>query len=298
MNGSITQFGRVAARLAIIFGTVSLLLACEGASDTDNNNNNNNNQNPGSQPTVNLGVDITLLSSRGLVEISAQTTNATHFEWTQISNGTTVNLMNADTPSVSFIPPRFSGFSSLENRRLTLRLTVTNDAGYQAFDDIIITVPPELQPPPGENSPPALDFITNVIAHPGQLVELTATATDDDGTPSFRWIQVTGPLLGLTTEQLNNPTISFLAPTSPSKIWFVVEATDNNGGRDIANVLVEVVGNIPPIVSAGGDITTTSGELVTITGSASNSTSTMLPSFRVRPVEVWICPFSKISCVN
>jgi serine protease len=291
MNRSLVWLGKRAVRLALAFAIAGLLFGCieSGTSDAENEGTNNtNNPSPSPTPTpnplpgnpppgspnplsVNLGPDITL-SSPGLVRLNAGSTNGTYFQWSQISNGTTVNLLNADTRIVSFITPQFSATTPLETRNVTLRLTVSDDNGFEAYDDIIITVPPELQPSPGSNNPPSIDSVTNVIASPGQTVELTATATDvEDGVPSIRWVQMTGPLLGLTLGQLSSDTIAFVAPSQPTKIWFIVEATDSDGDRDLANVLVEVTGNIPPSVNAGGDIAATSQQLVTIQGSASDS---------------------------
>lgn len=293
MSRNLDRFGRRAVRLALAFVIAALLVGCieSGTSEPENEGTNNtNNPSPSPTPTpspdpspgnpppgspnplsVNLGPDITLVSP-GLVRLNAGNTNGLYFQWSQISNGTTVNLLNADTRIVSFLTPEFPAATPLETRNITLRLTVSDDNGFQAYDDIIITVPPELQPAPGANTPPSIDSVTNVIASPGQTVELTATATDvEDGVPSIRWVQMTGPLLGLTLGQLNSDTITFVAPSQPTKIWFIVEATDSDGDRDLANVLVEVTGNIPPSVNAGGDIAATSGQLVTIEGSASDS---------------------------
>ena len=281
------RFGGHVARVVALLAMAVILVACGGSTGgpEENNNNSPGNNNPSPSPgptpgnpppgpnplTVNLGPDITL-GSGGLIYLNAGSTNGTYFHWEQISNGTTVNLLNADTPIVSFITPEFSASTPLETRNITLRLTVSDDNGYQAFDDIVITVPPELQPSPGSNNPPVIDSITNVIAQPGQRVELTATATDiEDSVPSIRWLQMTGPLLGLTLDQLNSPSIAFDAPMEPTKIWFVVEARDSANDRDMTNVLVEVVGNIPPTVNAGGDVSTTTGELVSISASASDS---------------------------
>ena len=290
MSRSLLRFCDRAVRFALIVATVMLLAACmESSSDTGNENNSNNSNNPSPSPapgnpsggannplTVDLGPDITLQSA-GLVRLNAGSTNGTYFQWEQISSGTTINLLNANTPIVSFITPEFTAATPLETRRITLRLTVSDDNGFQAYDDIIITVPPELQPQPGANTPPVIGSITNVIASPGQRVELTATATDvEDGVPSIRWIQITGPLLGLTLGQLRSSTISFDAPLEPTEIWFVVEATDSGGERDLTNVLIQVVGNIPPSVNAGGDVSATSQQLVTIQGSASDSDGTIV----------------------
>ena len=256
------------------------LAACSGASD-DSSGGGSGNGNTTSpeiilpdKPLINDIPDFTA-NGPGWIGVNAGgNIRATSFHWTQVSQGTSYNLINADTRRVEFIVPNFAAASPDDVRMVTLRLDVADDDGNTASDEVIITVPPNLQPPPSSsnNTPPSVEDVPDVVVPPGQAVELTAVATDaEDGVPQIRWYQITGPALGLTTAQLTSPTLAFVAPSTAAKIWFIVEVRDSDGETDQADVLVEVTRNLPPTANAGGDLSVTAGQDVTIQGSGNDS---------------------------
>ncbi|MEJ2179791.1 MAG: hypothetical protein P8Y28_04975, partial [Gammaproteobacteria bacterium] len=84
-----------------------------GGQTPPDNSGGADNQAPdfGNELTINVGGDI-YHHSYDEITISAGRTSATHFEWTQIGNGPRVNLINADSVQVKFLPPSFSGSTS------------------------------------------------------------------------------------------------------------------------------------------------------------------------------------------
>ena len=299
MNKTVLQFRRLLAFILLVGWLAGTLVACGGGSPETPpggpSGGNNQTPDPGNNPDPGGGTDegsdnssppITTdprplindiqdfpVSGPGRVRVNAGgQIRATKFQWEQISAGTQYNLLNADERVVEFLVPDFAAVSPQDVRKITLRLTVEDDAGNTAYDDVVVTVPPRLQPPPGNNTPPSIEELPDAIARPGEIVELTASATDlEDGVPSIRWIQITGPLLGLTDQQLNNPTINFIAPANSEKIWFIVQATDSEGEVSQTDVLVEVMGNIPPVANAGGDRAVMPGQLVNLQGNGADS---------------------------
>ena len=152
----------------------------DGVSQTPTNKSDGgDNQAPdfGNELSVNVGGDI-YHNSYDEITIAAGLTSASRFEWTQIGNGPRVNLINADSVQVKFLPPNFSSSTSEETRRISLRLTGWDDQGNSASDDIDIIFPPV--PAPSNNSLPTIEEIPDVIAQPGEIVELTAVASDPD----------------------------------------------------------------------------------------------------------------------
>ncbi|MCI0505619.1 MAG: PKD domain-containing protein, partial [Gammaproteobacteria bacterium] len=277
MKKTVPQFFYLLSRLLLAAGIAVVLVSCGAASEENppgNPNGGGNNQLPDDDLapaiTVNLGPDL-VLERHEEVTISAGRTTATSFQWTQIGSGARVNLINADTFKVKFVPPDFSSSTPLESRKIALRLTVADGQGNTAYDDIIITIPPNTQSTPGGNTAPSLQEISDIVVRPGETVELTAAATDaEDGVPQIQWLQINGPILDLTAAELSSATISFTAPPLPGKIWFIVKAIDSAGATRQIDVLVEVMGNIPPTANAGGDRTAVSGQLITLNGTASD----------------------------
>lgn len=205
---------------------------------------------------------------------------ATSFQWTQVSGGTPYNLINADTRRVEFVVPDFAATSPDDVRTVTLKLDVADDGGNTASDEVVITIPPRPAPGSGNNAPPSIDDLPDVVARSGQSVELTATATDaDDSVLAYRWSKITGPSLtslGLTTQDLTGPTLKFIAPTISGKIWFRVQVTDSAGAIDQDDVVVDVIANTSPVANAGGDRAVAPDQTVTIHGSGSDSDGSVI----------------------
>ncbi|MGD8568060.1 MAG: S8 family serine peptidase [Gammaproteobacteria bacterium] len=278
--------------LAAVVLFVAGLAACTSGSDDSNpapgDSGGNNTPTPGdtgggsnspdpSLPLINDIQDFTVKGPGWIGVNAGGGIRATSFHWTQVSGGTPYNLINADTRRVEFVVPDFAATSPDDVRTIMLKLDVADDNGNTASDEVVITVPPRLEPAPGSgnNAPPSIDDLPDIVARPGQSVELTATATDaEDSVLSYHWYKITGPSLaslGITAQDLTGPTLRFVAPSVVGKIWFRAEVTDSAGASDQDDVVVDVIGNTSPVANAGGDRSVPPEQTVIIHGGGTDS---------------------------
>jgi gliding motility-associated-like protein len=194
-------------------------------------------------PVVNAGVDIslTLPTNSALLQATASDPDGTisSYQWIKISGPTFTGTGNTTA--------NFS-INTLLAGIYVFRITVTDNLGATASDDVTVSVFASNQPP-SVNAP-----ADQVITLPTSTINLTAVATDSDGTvDSYLWIYVSGPanptLSGATTSSL---TASNLVQGTYT---FRVTVTDNNGatGLDEVNVVVQSPTNQSPIANAGAN---------------------------------------------
>ncbi|WP_455222886.1 PKD domain-containing protein, partial [Kaarinaea lacus] len=278
MKKTVPQFYHYLFRFLLI-ASVMLVVACGGASSETppgdpgpgNNGESPTIEIPPERLVINLGPDLILNDYGDEVLISAGRTTATRLLWEQVGNGPRVrNLTNTDRFQVRFTPAIFSSDTPSNERKTTLRLTGWDDQGDMASDEITITFLPNNQPNPGNNTPPTIAEIPDVIVQTGDNVELNAIASDaEDAVVQIRWREISNPPLVLSSE-FSGPTLSFTAPSAPGTIRFEVRATDSQGATASTEVAVQIMANVPPTVSVGGDVAAVSGQLVTVTGSGSD----------------------------
>ncbi|HYG19111.1 MAG TPA: gliding motility-associated C-terminal domain-containing protein [Ohtaekwangia sp.] len=147
------------------------------------------------------------------------------------------------------------------------RLTVTDDDGASAFDDVQVTVNPE---PP--NNPPSADAgIDQIIAAPPFGLNVTGTANDTDGpAPTVEWTQVSGP----NTATLTNPTslTVTIGGLQEGTYIFRLTAEDEDGDTGSDEMTLTVNGNQSPVAFAGGTINIVlPDDDVVLTGSGSDA---------------------------
>jgi uncharacterized protein YkwD len=184
------------------------------------------------------------------------------WSWSQIS-GPAVDLVNADTAVVEFMAPPDSG-------DIWLRLTVIDDQGASASDDIVITVEAS---EPETNSAPTVSAGADRTAQPGDNVTITGSGNDPDGSiVSWAWSQQSGPAAALSGA--DSAQVSFIAPSTTGDIWLRLTVTDNDGANAFADVIVTIEPapepNQAPIADAGLDRVAQGGDIVTITGGGSD----------------------------
>jgi uncharacterized protein YkwD len=177
--------------------------------------------------------------------------------WTWVS-GVPVSLQNANTKTVSFTAPDTAG-------TIQLRLTVTDDDGASASDDIVVTVE---EPGPVPNLAPTANAGSNFQVDQGEAVTLTGSGSDPDGTiVTWFWYQVSG--LDVTLNNTDSQSANFVAPDSAGTIRFRLTVTDNAGDTDTDDVVVTVREAEVPEPEPGSE--NTSGETVSSMLSAINS---------------------------
>lgn len=104
-------------------------------------------------------------------------------------------------------------------------------------------------------------------------VALVATANDSDGyIVSTKWTQTGGTSVAISNE--DNQLASFTSPivSIDEVLTFEFKATDNKGETSTAstNVTVAKQENTPPVANAGVDQSVTEGDVVTLSGSATD----------------------------
>jgi len=221
-------------------------------------------------PTVNVGADFAVLSGNQVTIdgiASDQDGTIGQYRWTRIS-GPTVTLNNANSATVDFIAPPVT-----QATQLRLRLTVVDNEGATASDDVIVTINPDAI----GNSVPVVNAGPDINVAAGENVSITGIVTDDGEIVTYIWTQMSG-LPSLTLNTPATPTVSFVAPNvgSPTTFTLRLTAVDDTAaiGFDEVNVTVTPASgsnNNAPTANAGANRTVTAGASVSITGSGNDS---------------------------
>ncbi len=225
---------------------------------------------PNSTPTVAVGEDIDLTLPEDTTVITGTASDAdgtiATYEWTQVE-GPSVAVLNGETTSDVTI-------STLIEGSYIFRLTVTDNDGATAFDEVTVNVLSATN-----NEIPTVSVGEDInLTLPEDTTLITGTASDADGTiATYEWTQVEGPSVAvLNGETTSDVTVSTLIEGS---YIFRLTVTDNDGATAFDEVTVNVLSatnNEIPTVSVGEDIDLTLPEDTTlITGTASDADGTI-----------------------
>lgn len=136
------------------------------------------------------------------------------------------------------------------------------------------TATPSNSPTPAPNQPPLADAGAAQSVFSGDNVDLTGSGSDNEGSVSFFWAQLSGP--AVTLNNADQAQASFVAPQVDQTTDLVFELTvrdsDNAEASDTTTVAVSPAqtDNLPPAADAGADQQTQSGADVVLDGSASS----------------------------
>ena len=131
------------------------------------------------------------------------------------------------------------------------RLTVTDNEGATAFDEMMVEVLPETA-----NIPPVANAGNNrTLNLPTNTVVLNGSGTDTDGTvDTYLWEKISGPTLTLVNETTADVTLQNLLE---GVYTMRLTVTDDDGDSDSDDVIVNVLPasvNQSPSADAGLDI--------------------------------------------
>lgn len=219
------------------------------------------------KPTVNAGADKTVNLPTSTLNITAVASDPdgsiANYLWEKTSGpSVTINNSNASTVSLS----------SLVAGNYVFRITVTDNQGATAFDEVAVTVIAANQ------SPSANAGADIVITLPTSVTNIVGSGLDPDGSISgYLWSQVSGP----NTAALANATTSTVTVSGLIQgiYRFKLTVTDDKGATGLDEVLVTVNAapvNVAPTVNAGTDRNITLPlNTVTLNGTANDVDGTI-----------------------
>ena len=189
-------------------------------------------------PTVNAGVDaqfqagsqVTLTATASDLDGDSLT-----YQWTQTS-GETVSLSNADTLVASF--------DALVEGSYRFRFTATDSQNATSTDSINVTIT-------AVNNAPVVSAGSNQTVTEGQVVSLSATATDEDNDNlTYNWQQTSG--VDVTLSSVDSLQTSFTA-ISAGTYSFTITVTDEGNLSATASVDITVnQAEVDVVESSGG----------------------------------------------
>ncbi|WP_102798712.1 PKD domain-containing protein [Bowmanella denitrificans] len=230
--------------------------------------------NAGADKSVTEGATVTLTGAG-----SDSDGSIVGYAWTQLS-GPAVTINNANTADGSFTAPLVTADTDF-----VFRLTVTDDDGATATDDIRVTV--QDIPPP--NQAPVAQAGTDTTIALGQAVTLDGTASSDPDNDSltYAWTIESAPAGSAATITNANAATASITPDvlGSYAIGLVVNDGTIDSPMDVLTITVQSA-NVAPIANAGPDQTIQIGASVTLTGSgtdADNDTLTYIWSIQSAP---------------
>lgn len=203
-------------------------------------------------PVANAGADVTITLPATTAQLDGSASadpdgTITNYTWTKISGPAAGVITASDANKTSITGLTIAGDYVYE-------LSVKDNGGTSATDQVKVTVLPSA------NKPPVANAGTNVnITLPTSSAQLDGSASSDpDGTIStYSWAKISGPAAGaITTANANKTTVTGL--TIAGDYLYELTVTDNSGGTATAQVKVTVAEapvNKPPVANAGADVT-------------------------------------------
>lgn len=219
-------------------------------------------------PIANAGTDRTTTLPHNSLEITGSGSDAdgsiASYAWSKVS-GPSVTMGGQSTATLAL--------SNLLEGSYVFRLTVTDDDGAKATDDVKVTVFPATT----NQSPVADAGSDQIITLPRDHTTLLGSGSDSDGTvTTYEWQKVSGP--AATLENAATPTLTVSAMVSGTYV-FRLTVTDDQGAIDSDDVKVTVNPedtNEAPVAHAGPDQTITlPTTITTLDGSGSDSDGTI-----------------------
>ena len=248
----------------LVFTMLALSISACGILGGDDDDDDDAKAN--SAPTSNAGADQSVAEGTAVTLDGSGSSDSdgsiAKYAWTLTTSNDDVTLSGEDTATASFTAPEVDA-----DTVLVFRLTVTDNDGATATDEVTITVI--------NNIAPTANAGKDQDVNEGLSVSLDGTgSSDSDGTiASYAWTQVGEENL-VEIINASSATASFTAPyvSSETTLEFMLTVTDNNGATNQANVKITVVNTTSetPVASAGDDQSVFEGYEVVLDGSGSS----------------------------
>ena len=199
-------------------------------------------------PTANAGSNITMTLPTNSTTLKGSGTDPdgtiASYAWTRVSGPTTFTLGTANAATTTL--------TNLVAGTYVFRLTVTDNNGATATDDVTVTVNASA---PTNQAPIAIAGNNVTMNLPTNSTTLNGTASfDPDGTiAGYAWTKVSGPTFTIGNANAATTTLTNLVAGT---YVFQLTVTDNNGATDDDNitVIVSATPNQPPTANAGSNI--------------------------------------------
>jgi hypothetical protein len=214
-------------------------------------------------PTANAGPNQSITLPLNSINLSGNGSDPdgsiTTYAWAKVS-GPAATLTNANTATLSL--------NDLLEGTYTFRLTVTDNKSATAFDEVNVTVLPQII----NQVPLANAGADQTITLPTNSLNLTGSGSDPDGSIStYAWTKVSGPTATITNA---TSAVVSLSDLLAGTYVFRLTVTDNAGATASDDVTVKVNAlavNQSPVANAGPDRSITlPTNTITLNGSGSD----------------------------
>lgn len=123
----------------------------------------------------------------------------------------------------------------------------------------------------GTDNPPTASAGPDQTVNKSSLVTLAGSGSDAEGSVTLSWMQTAGTMVTLSSSTIGNPTFTAPSVTADEVLSFTLTVTDSAAQTATDSVLITVLANTAPVVSAGPDQTVAGGSVVTLAGSGSDA---------------------------
>lgn len=192
-------------------------------------------------PTVSAGEDKTLNLPANSTSLSAMATDSdgtiVQIQWMQMSGPNTATLSGQNTTNLSV--------SGLASGSYVFRVLATDDSGNSRVDEVSVFVNPA-----GNTAPVVNAGADQSLQLPINNINLTGTATDNEGVSQIIWSQVSGP--GSPSISSPNALITSITGLLAGTYVFQLRAVDAMGATtvDTVQVIVAPAPIIAPVCNA------------------------------------------------
>ena len=230
----------------------------------------------GPDQTVDEGVTVTLNGSNS----SDPDDGIKSYRWVQ-TKGPAVDLPDPALDKPTFVSPDVGP----DGAALIFELTVTDKSDRTSTDTCIVNVS-------WINETPTADAGPDQSVNEGTTVKLNGinSSDPDDGLQSYEWKQV--QVDGITVSLTDAATVEagFTAPgvtAAGAKLTFELTVTDMGGLKATDTCIVNIGSvNVAPVADAGLDQTVSSGDSVTLDGSASKDPENAITGYSWRQIKI------------